>query len=484
MSRLAILVLFALASLSPAAAPPISHLEWAKNRQGRYAYGMYMSGGKVGWILEEMKLGKREGKPVLYSTSETYMLTLFEGVKSEKIEKSTTCYELVGDGAIVFAESIRRDDGKEVIRRIDRVGEKLRITTKQGGRTILRSVAIPRDTLAMQRQLEGWLASPRQKGDRFTKYSSSWEEEDVNTKHIYRFKSSKPFLYQGARTTILSVDIDLDGGTLVADVLPNSHVITGVMGGLITMKLEKESVAKKMSDKLVDLLPTTSILIDRDLGDARHVDSVKLELTGLGEFQVPASHRQVITPGKDSATVQLLRDFRVAKAAPLTAKEKKEYTSTTPRFQCDHEQVKNLAKKLVGDEKDPLKAARKIEKWVYDTLKKSYEDNADTALEILDKPAGDCTEHSLIFVSLCRAAGIPAREVGGLAYTPGDKPMFGWHAWAEVHDGHQWVSVDPTWHQIYVDGTHLKMSSGDRDLAWTNVIGTIKMKVLDVKTRR
>jgi transglutaminase-like putative cysteine protease len=88
-----------------------------------------------------------------------------------------------------------------------------------------------------------------------------------------------------------------------------------------------------------------------------------------------------------------------------------------------------------------------------------------------------------LFVALARAAGVPAREVGGLAYVPDMKPAFGWHAWAEIHDDHQWVSIDPTWGQVYVDGTHLKMSTGERDLAWTNVIGTLKMKVVEVKKK-
>ena len=57
-------------------------------------------------------------------------------------------------------------------------------------------------------------------------------------------------------------------------------------------------------------------------------------------------------------------------------------------------------------------------------------------------------------------------------------------AWAEVHDGHQWVTVDPTWGQVYVDATHLKMSEGSRDLAWANVAGDMKMKVVEVKKRK
>ena len=167
---------------------------------------------------------------------------------------------------------------------------------------------------------------------------------------------------------------------------------------------------------------------------------------------------------------------------PDARTERKRYLRTTPRFQSDQAAGPDAARKIVGDEADcRWRRARLIEKWVYKTLKKSYDANADSALEILESKAGDCTEHSLLFVALCRAAGVPAREVGGLAYVGGKKPAFGWHAWAEIHDGHQWVSVDPTWNQVYVDGTHLKMSEGDRDLAWTNVLGTLKMKVVDVK---
>ena len=39
MSRLALLAVCALASISSAAAPPISHLEWAKRSEGRIACG-------------------------------------------------------------------------------------------------------------------------------------------------------------------------------------------------------------------------------------------------------------------------------------------------------------------------------------------------------------------------------------------------------------------------------------------------------------
>ena len=96
-------------------------------------------------------------------------------------------------------------------------------------------------------------------------------------------------------------------------------------------------------------------------------------------------------------------------------------------------------------------------------------------LQILDNRAGDCSEHALLFVALARAAGIPAREVGGLAYPGDEPPLFGWHAWAEIHDGSQWVSVDPMWNQVYVDATHIKLTEDVSDLSWFNVVGRLKL---------
>lgn len=483
MPRAVLLLLLSTPALVQAAAVPVSHLAWAKQSQGRFAYGIYFKDQKVGWIVEEMKLGTLQGKQVLFSSSHTMMVTLFDGEKSVKEEKSTTAYDLTGQGRIVFAESIRRDDGKEVIRQVEATDKGLKITTKQGGRTLVRLVSPPRDTLAHQRELEAWLQGPRVKGDLFTKYSTSWDETNVNSKQVYQFKESKKILFHGIPTTTYSVLINLDGGKLDAVVLPDARALHGSMGGLLSMKLEKETAAKKLEGPVVDLMPVTSIRVETDLGMARSVEYLKLQLSGLGDFKVPASHRQKISTEKGQTLVELHRDFRPDKPDPLSSDDRKRYTRSTPRLQSDQEPIVSLARKIVGEETDPVKVARKIEAWVYKNLRKSYSDNGETALEILDQKAGDCTEHALLFVALARAVNLPAREVGGLAYVPGDKPSFGWHAWAEFHDGHQWVSVDPTWHQVFVDATHLKMSTGDRDLAWTNVIGTLKMKVLEFKKR-
>src|SRR5262249_25894097 len=157
---------------------------------------------------------------------------------------------------------------------------------------------------------------------------------------------------------------------------------------------------------------------------------------------------------------------------PLTDADEKANTIATPRLQSDDKTIAALAKKIVGKETDALKKSKLLAKWVYKTLKKSYSSGAKRSLDVLDNKAGACVEHTMLFVSLARAVGVPAREVGGLAFTKSKgRPMMGWHAWAEIYDGHQWVSIDPTWDQTYVDGTHLKLSEGDKDMTWANIAG-------------
>jgi hypothetical protein len=74
-----------------------------------------------------------------------------------------------------------------------------------------------------------------------------------------------------------------------------------------------------------------------------------------------------------------------------------------------------------------------------------------SALE--NKTDAICTEFTDVFIAIARAAGIPAREINGYAYTenPDVQPISlvadVLHAWPEywASDRKVWVPVDPTW---------------------------------------
>ncbi len=76
------------------------------------------------------------------------------------------------------------------------------------------------------------------------------------------------------------------------------------------------------------------------------------------------------------------------------------------------------------------------------------------ALEALKNPQDSiCMEFTDVFIAIARAAGIPAREINGYAYTTDSylRPLSLisniLHAWPEYWDSSKnaWVSVDPTW---------------------------------------
>ncbi len=71
-----------------------------------------------------------------------------------------------------------------------------------------------------------------------------------------------------------------------------------------------------------------------------------------------------------------------------------------------------------------------------------------TMEEIVERGHAECRGYTLLFTALCRAAGVPARPVWGLAKLPGTvaKPKgdFASHNWCEVYvNGCGWVPVDP-----------------------------------------
>jgi transglutaminase-like putative cysteine protease len=125
---------------------------------------------------------------------------------------------------------------------------------------------------------------------------------------------------------------------------------------------------------------------------------------------------------------------------------------------------------------------------VYNTIESDYDDNSTTALEVLKKKRGDCTESALLFSALARAVDLPTRTISGLMYdkameTTTKKPSLCMHEWDEIHDGKRWVSVDPAWGQVYVDAMHIKMGNDDKGYGWLSSVGLMEAKVVSVETK-
>jgi transglutaminase-like putative cysteine protease len=138
--------------------------------------------------------------------------------------------------------------------------------------------------------------------------------------------------------------------------------------------------------------------------------------------------------------------------------------------------IVELARRIRGDSRDPLVAARRINQWVHDSLEKTVAVTIPSAIQVLASRKGDCNEHTQLFIALSRAAGVPARAAAGLARV-GSK--FYYHAWPEVFVG-RWIAVDPTFGQFPADAEHLRFVYGGlaRQAELLRLMGTLRIDVL------
>jgi transglutaminase-like putative cysteine protease len=147
-----------------------------------------------------------------------------------------------------------------------------------------------------------------------------------------------------------------------------------------------------------------------------------------------------------------------------------------PLIQSDEPRIQALARQIVGGERDPARAARLIADWVARQVVRQSGAGVPGAVQVLGQRRGDCNEHTVLYVALARAVGIPARTVAGLLYVGG---RFYYHAWAEVYLG-DWVAVDPTFGQFPADAAHLRVTTGGlaRQMELLRLTGSLKLEVL------
>lgn len=164
----------------------------------------------------------------------------------------------------------------------------------------------------------------------------------------------------------------------------------------------------------------------------------------LAEFTLsPSEKKDIVVKGK--AQVFLFPREEIVSESKLTA-----YTKAEPYWERN-EEIKKLA--------ETLKTPENIYRYVVENLTYDFERVTNNSLRLgakktLANPnSAVCLEFTDLFVAIARAAGIPAREVDGFAYTQNAKqrPLSLvqdiLHAWPEYYDREKktWIMVDPTW---------------------------------------
>jgi transglutaminase-like putative cysteine protease len=267
-------------------------------------------------------------------------------------------------------------------------------------------------------------------------------ESRVSFNQLIRRKMMKQFMQR-----ILSV-------ALVC-LLYGSSSLAGEAAGVITMDFD---LTKHDSTKEVELwipYPVSSEVQDITEVTVRG-DFAESAVYADKKFQTPilyarwakdAESRRLTFSFKALRQEVIKRDFPVQEA-PWNKADYAQWLAGTSLGSIDGT-VAELAAQITRGKTTVLAKARAIYDWICENMyrdPKTIGCGLGNVSLLLQQPGGKCTDIHSVFVALCRAAGVPAREIFGVRLAKEEvQDITTWqHCWAEFFlPGYGWVPVDP-----------------------------------------
>jgi transglutaminase-like putative cysteine protease len=122
----------------------------------------------------------------------------------------------------------------------------------------------------------------------------------------------------------------------------------------------------------------------------------------------------------------------------------KTFTAERPPHIVFSDKIRKLSKEIVGDESNPYLIAKKIFTWISTNIPwagaREYSTIENISEYCIDRKHGDCGIKTLLFMTLCRFNGIPAKWQSGWMLHPGEVNL---HDWCEIYlESYGWLPVD------------------------------------------
>ncbi len=273
--------------------------------------------------------------------------------------------------------------------------------------------------------------------------------------------------------------------------------ITPVMG----MTVEQVACTKEFALGQIDVLEVVDKLFMAspeplsDVSSARSITYYLSPVTNEVDLKIPSGDNQKVEQLSGGTIILTVEPV----AAPMGVRfpykgndrEALEALEPTRYVESDQQLIIDLARRAVDDTGDAAEAARRIEAFVADYVTdKSLSVGYASAAEVAVSRQGDCSEHAVLTAALCRAVGIPAQVVTGLAYVSQWGTFqngFGGHAWVQVYIGDKWVGLDAAFRGTGrggYDAGHITLAVGSGNpedfLNLINMMGQFKIEKVTV----
>jgi hypothetical protein len=418
-------------------------------------YAVFLEGTKVGYATHERIAGDDK-----VTTTETMSMTINRAGIEITVKTKETCVESADGAPISFANE--QDIGLGTTRTEGTVGRDgiVQVQTKGMGEVQKDSFAWPKGAV----MAEGLrLLEMSKKLNEGTGYEVNIFSPELMAAVLSRVKV-------GARQ-----DVDLLGRIVTLTKVETAMSMPG------TGEITTTSFVDDKLNMLKSIMPTAGMSVElvacpkeyaltnnepaeivdkmflaspgpiENIDSARSITYYLKPIEGTGNFIIPAAGSQRVERLDNGMVKVTVEPVNVIAGGPLpykgTDKELLDAIKPSRYLQSDDPKIIELARRAVGNAKDSAEAARKIESFVADYVEdRSLSVGYASASEVAASKKGDCTEFAVLSAAMCRAAGIPAKVVMGVAYVDdfAGRSGFGGHAWTQVYTGGKWVGLDST----------------------------------------
>jgi len=261
--------------------------------------------------------------------------------------------------------------------------------------------------------------------------------------------------------------------------------------GISMVRMSPEAAQDLDLEDPIDLIGLSGVPVKGKLKNPRDKVGLVVRVLGVPIEKISSSLPfQRVDLEKQLLSIQRIDLNTIVETPIVNAEEEKEHRESligTLDIPSDHRDIRAKSAEIITASSNRLEAIESINQFVFDYMEKTPVIGVPNGLSALQQAQGDCNEHTALFVSLARAAKIPARIAAGIVFSDRTGPLkqFYYHAWPEVlvyteNNEPIWLPVDPTFGQVPADATHIKLVEGglDRQVEIMGYLGQIKLEVI------
>ena len=298
----------------------------------------------------------------------------------------------------------------------------------------------------------------------------AYERSDLYDGEAYKIRTS---MYGNDVSTWIDVH-----GLPVLEMSLNGVLIAG-QENEVTARRYLTVAALSKQDVLLDFSLVRSV---PPLTQPRSVTAMQVTLSGLADFQLPRDDENQSCVRKEDAATCHITPYSMRAPSNIDAATRNTYLAPSTAVPSNSPLISRQAQEIVATDASAEEKIVALVDWIQQHIEKKAVD-VFTAIDVLEQRQAECQGHSYLFAALARSLGLPTRLVNGLVYSE-QHDGFLYHTWVETWDGNEWQAIDPTFGQVRVDATHIKLVEGESlaDLApMVALIGKITAQIRDVE---